>query len=1078
MGAAADAFRLVETGGDPRLHQNLDYTQLVPLLLARFSLASVPFLIRYPHTGLVLEYMHLDYALIQRQVKEQLQLEKQNIHREWPTQRNPFESGTSEDRARIILSELERLRRSHEEAIDSDSLQQIREHEGILANPIYRQEVEHVLAVLTLRCSHPAVNIKTLVRSLRSVRDPGPLITFIIANQPTEFLPTVDSILSSPDLFSNTKAIILRLCKLADHKTCHVRQRLVERKMFPNLALELTIEHCHDEISFMNRILQGQPEWLTSGVDPVTKTSLTSIMEFLFSSLNDELISQRPDHVAIIRLLRILSGMVGLMNLTLTSEQLEISLGVLEMSPAEPSTVDIKVCLILMCASQLLKYSGYRMERTLHKLLGCQNSPQVLLLAIYLQTQQLLKVDEFASQVLTMSIVVPRKGLTELVTLFSTLFSSEELASCALGFGRSAPTPPSSGTPTLAAAQSRLLEQDDSSSRNASELRSVSNFCVSHLLKHGVFHKSSIDVRSWVMEQIQATTVPLDANMIPLLHAYTTAISQSDRITRIPEREIRALFSQPSDDLTPAKVLLVLYMLLNNDVCLANQDSDNAERNQEYDASLLEHVQIRKVLLYVQNFQDGMAFKAVQPMFLKLVNAQFPELFDVTTLLLEEELSSSSTAALSSAPAVVSTEDSGPLERYTFGSLSESEQTLGVSLFMAHHLKALEQHIEHPDSAVKAYHTYQRLPQADRQSIAGSIIKASLPSLLDPRSNPTVMEAFKKTWDQLNSVMPHQLWSMTIQALVPEAPTGTKYPLPTLPVGASALGAKQPGTYSFEWLVQDPLLLFKVDFQVFRTPTIFRLFIQVLGAVMVGSRHWFRKKFEASQATLQRHQHRKPFQAQQAQKKWQQFKDSNLSAMLYIQDTTLIQLLLEACEARPEDRELASKDNVTDALKEIRVVTFNFLHQLFIDHKIFPKLVHFQGYSMDLLPSTVAGIESIHVCLDFLHELVTAPSPAALMSGSRAGGEPLPQVFALRLAALICERFPLPRTMQMATDFILPKLESLLVSTAFSKDVLESAKVLAIAFPSLVETIIDILRGKAFDLMVYLVSTEGPSTPL
>lgn len=367
-----------------------------------------------------------------------------------------------------------------------------------------------------------------------------------------------------------------------------------------------------------------------------------------------------------------------------------------------------------------------------------------------------------------------------------------------------------------------------------------------------------------------------------------------------------------------------------------------------------------------------------------------------------------------------------------------------------------------------AYHTYQRLPQADRQSIAGPIIKASLPSLLDPRSNPTVMEAFKKTWDQLNSVMPHELWSMTIQALVPDAPMVTKYPMPTLSMGASAMSTKQSGNYSFEWLVQDPLLLFKVDFQVFRTPTIFRLFIQILGAVMVGSRHWFRKKFEASQATLQRHQHRKPFQAQQAQKKWQQFKDSNLSAMLYIQDTTLIQLLLEACQARPEDKEHTSKDSVTDALKEIRVVTFNFLHQLFIDHKIFPKLVHFQGYAMDLLPATVAGIESIHVCLDFLHELVTASPPAALMSNSRAGGEPSPQVFALRLAALICERFPLPRTMQMATDFILPKLESLLVSTAFSKDVLESAKVLAIAFPSLVETIIDILQGKS-------VSTKGPS---
>ncbi|KAG0207159.1 Integrator complex subunit 2 [Mortierella sp. GBA30] len=1010
--------------------------------------------------------MKIDYKLVQRQVKEEIQLEKQSANASSPSRNSLFESGTAEDRVRALLLEVERQRRNHEDTANATNKRLSPERDSLLGNPLYRQEVELILATVTLRCRYPTIDIQNLVHSLRYVQDPAPLITSIIANHPTEFMSTIDSVLDSPDPHNNAKAILLRLCKLGVHRTWSVRQRLVNRRMFPNLAIELTIEHCHDEISFMNRILRGQPEWLTAGVDPVTKTSLTSIMEFIFSSLNDELISEQPDHVAVNRLLRVLSGMIGLMNLTLTSEQLEISLGVLEMSPTERSTVDIKVCLILMSASQLMKFAGDRVERVLHNLLGCRDSPQVLLLAIYLQTQQLLKIDEFASQVLSMTVVIPRKGLTEVGALFVTLFSSADLASCALGLGRERTDvikTTSSATLAISAVsvaseQHALQASGCASNHDASELRSVSNFCVSHLLKHGVFHKSSIDVRLWIMEQIQATTLPLDANMIPLLHAYTTAISHSDRITRIPERDIRALFNKPWEDLTPAKVLLVLYMLLNNDVCLANQDSDNADQNREYDVNLLEHVQIRKVLLYVQNFQDGIAFKTVQPMFLKLVNAQFPELFDVTTLLLEEELANSSSALVP------------PLS--TSGNLSYvgsdagnifPEQSTCISFYMAHHFKALGQHIMHPDAAIKAYHIFQRLPQADRQSIAGSVIQTSLPSLLDPQSNPTVMEAFKKTWDQLNSVMPHELWSLTIQALVPGPPAGsclqsTSLATETVALGRPNLVVQQQEKFSFELLIQDPLLLFKVDFQVFRTPTIFRLFIQILGAVMVGSRHWFRKKFEASQATLQRHHHRNPFQAQQAQKKWQQFKDANLSAMLYIQDTALIQLLLETCQARPEDKDGATKDGVTDVLKEIRVVTFNFLHQLFIDHKIFPKLVHFQGYAMELLPTTVGGIESIHVCLDFLHELVTASPPAALVSGSKPGGEHSPQIFALRLAALICERFPLPRTLQMATDFIIPRLESLLVSTGFSKDVLESARILATAFPSLVETIIDSLQ--------------------
>jgi hypothetical protein len=175
-------------------------------------------------------------------------------------------------------------------------------------------------------------------------------------------------------------------------------------------------------------------------------------------------------------------------------------------------------------------------------------------------------------------------------------------------------------------------------------------------------------------------------------------------------------------------------------------------------------------------------------------------------------------------------------------------------------------------------------------------------------------------------------------------------------------------------------------------------------------------------------------------------------------------------------------DEVSDVLKEVRVVTFNFLHQLFIDHKIFPKLVHFQGYALDLLPTTVAGIDSIHVCMDFLQEILFANSPASASSGSSGtaaaaassgvGGVGLagddgsgkvdvsPQVFALRLAAQLCERFPLPNTMQMATDFILPKLRSLAASTGFAQDVLESAVVLAKAFPSMSGDIVDLLQGK------------------
>ncbi|KAF9125071.1 Integrator complex subunit 2 [Mortierella sp. 14UC] len=1155
----SEAFRLIETGGDPRIHLAL--------------------------TGTVLRYLDLDYRLIQRQVKEELQLEKQQIGSSGDSKAGLFESGTAEDRARIVLVELARLdQRERDYDAKAKKTRSHTDKHTLLDNQVFRQEITIIIVVLTLRCRRPMIDIQSLIQSLRAVRSPGGIIYAIVANNPTEFSPTIDNLLDSDDRYNNVKDILPRLCKLADYRTWDVRQRLVDRKIFPNLAIELTIEHCHDEIGFMNRILKGQPEWLTNSRGPVTRTSMTSIMEFVFSSLNDELTSGQPDNVAINRLLRILSGMVGLMGLSLTAEQLEISLGVLEMAPAEPCTVNFKVCLILMSAAQLLKYSESRTRRILRTLLDCADSPQVLMLWIYFQSKLLPKVDEFASRALSMEIVVPRSGLMDLSTFFTTLFTDKELASCALGLGRPASSSPyktigSSTGPTPAAPSTTVV-----SSVEASELRSISNFCVSHLLDRGVFIKSATDVRSWVLDQIQATDVPLDDNMIPLLQAYTKAISKSDRITRIPEHDIRTFFANPCQDLTPAKVLLTLYMLLNNEVCLETLGLDSSNRNREYDATLLQYVQIRKVLLFVQEFQGGVAFKAVQPMFLKLINSQFPELFDVSTLLLEEEKRFNSSAA-GQASHSSQRRASGP----SFTPLISTPHTTSTesSAWVENHYKALEQHLIYPEDAIKAYYAFQRLPQADRQMLAGSIVQMSLPSLLDPESDPTVMEVFKKTWDQLNTIMPHDLWAMTVDALLPRSSNSFLPPhlaTTTASQGASVSGSNQvpnqspflqqknKDVYTFEWLVQDPLLLFKVDGRVFRTPTIFRLFIQILGAVLVGSRHWYRKQYNASQAVLNSHQNMVPIQSQ----KHRMFKESNLTALIYLQDSSVVQLLFEICQRRPEDIEealaqeeaaaaaaasataaaLAGSGNYSDdevsghhsttrasgnrknstagprkpashgkehlqgpiseVLREIQIVTFNFLHQLFIDIKILPKLVHFQGYSPELLPATIAGMESLHATTDYIQELLFSTpaatttlilpgvngTPVTSSTGSMLAGGPGPgslssstgsivgdgaigaqavgvagaaaaaaaaaaastpldltlHLFALRLAVLVCEKYPLVKTKDMAEGFIIERIGHLAVSSNFSQEVLDSAKILARAFPSLHGQIIGTLQ--------------------
>jgi len=74
---------------------------------------------------------------------------------------------------------------------------------------------------------------------------------------------------------------------------------------------------------------------------------------------------------------------------------------------------------------------------------------------------------------------------------------------------------------------------------------------------------------------------------------------------------------------------------------------------------------------------------------------------------------------------------------------------------------------------------------------------------------------------------------------------------------------------------------------------------------------------------------------------------------------------------KPEDVEQAGQQL---ALREVRSVICSYLHQVFISDPGLVKLVHFQGYSRDLLPITVQGIPSMHICLDFIPELLSQPS--------------------------------------------------------------------------------------------------------
>ena len=61
------------------------------------------------------------------------------------------------------------------------------------------------------------------------------------------------------------------------------------------------------------------------------------------------------------------------------------------------------------------------------------------------------------------------------------------------------------------------------------------------------------------------------------------------------------------------------------------------------------------------------------------------------------------------------------------------------------------------------------------------------------------------------------------------------------------------------------------------------------------------------------------------------------------------------------------------ALCEVRCLVCSYLHQMFIAEPSMVKLVHFQGYPLQLLSMMVSGVPSMHICLDFIPELLAQP---------------------------------------------------------------------------------------------------------
>jgi integrator complex subunit 2 len=225
-----------------------------------------------------------------------------------------------------------------------------------------------------------------------------------------------------------------------------------------------------------------------------------------------------------------------------------------------------------------------------------------------------------------------------------------------------------------------------------------------------------------------------------------------------------------------------------------------------------------------------------------------------------------------------------------------------------------------------------------------------------------VQKLYRLVWTRLNTILPRRLWAMSINALMME-------------------DEKIKNLFLTHEKTQiDSLQDLRCDERVFRCADALMIVLRILQANLA-----------ASKSQLSRHIFDKPLLEKTGQLHNENEQEELKLALVASQESVAVQILLEACLESAEDR----------ALREVRGMICSYIHHVFIAESSLAELVLFQGYPREPLSMTVRGIPPMHICLDFIPELLSM-------------AEMNKQIFAINLTSHLSLQYALPKSLCVA----------------------------------------------------------------
>ncbi|KAN0008741.1 hypothetical protein ACTFIU_009470 [Dictyostelium citrinum] len=476
---------------------------------------------------------------------------------------------------------------------------------------------------------------------------------------------------------------------------------------------------------------------------------------------------------------------------------------------------------------------------------------------------------------------------------------------------------------------------------------------------------------------------------------------------RIPESIIMNSIQQSQSNLS-VQILIIYFVLRYNDSVIKFKSEQKGKPIQfliettqlrEYNIEFLSKLPIQNCINVILSNQSDYFY--IIPPFLYLILSQFPQFFNINLLLLEEERLSN------------------PIEKFIYlpkffsinGNNNNNNNNNNNCITNEFLKETFKKTLSQPTSVQLILRYLNTLSVKELLPFTTTLLDHLLPIIIKNRPLPSVsalISPFVEIWERVFPIAQSSIALKTINILTCTNDDRNGEDLENNDQDKMKDQEKEDqeillpiSNYTYTDIISDPLVIFRCHPTVFTCPPLFKILLQILFFYMVSSKKNLQNQLHSGSSTT----------SNVTLNKQQQ---EDVSTLILTQESTIIQILLEIClidaidtkglnkilrnNKKSKKKQQTEYDPVD--IEEIRCQICSFIHQMFIDKPLIIKLVHFQGYLSQLLPITVTLIPSMHICFEFIPELLAQPSLEK-------------QIFAIQLLSYLSEKFPIPKSLKI-----------------------------------------------------------------